>query len=336
MTIKIYIKGDFLDIYPYMNWIFLLTQDGDLLSCRTEQLIENQELHNHLFRQGLTTKEKTNKPTNETVTLRTDKFKKIAKIADKYSFSDLRFFYSNIICGSNKGLQFIPFDTKTEKTEKEQKITDAPISSISAKFKTIFASSFEAKLTTLYGVREGNYSKIKTNGPETTRVGISNKQIHYYSGASNLQLALYTKTKSESKTISKAEENEAEQISAIGDAEPFHIENIKELKNTKPDFVFNSNNGLYLKLKNKLYYYKDGTEEPFIFNINNNGKLIKAHLLAGKKCYEFLDGLYLEDGNKIINILPEECISSRGYQNSINYKDMISAVSDNGAYLFRI
>ncbi len=42
---KIFIPGKFLDIYPYMDWLFLLCQDGDLLVARTENLVEQRDTH---------------------------------------------------------------------------------------------------------------------------------------------------------------------------------------------------------------------------------------------------------------------------------------------------
>jgi len=94
MAISIFIAGDFLDIYPYMNWIFLLNYDGDLFVSRTEKIIDNKNLHDYLFRQNKLTNEQFTD--NTTIDVSIEKFSKIAKIADKYSFSDLKFFYSNI------------------------------------------------------------------------------------------------------------------------------------------------------------------------------------------------------------------------------------------------
>lgn len=326
-----FIEGKFLDIYPYMNWVFLLTQEGDLLYSRTENLINEDKHHNYLFRQSQSTHSKP-KQTNNLIHIQLSKFKKIAKIADKFSFSDLRFFYSNIFCGSNRGLEFLPFNTETEEVHKGSVLTDAPISSISAKYMTVFASSLESSVTTLFGVKAGGYSKIGNTGPEATRIGISDKNIHYYLGSTDLQLAHYTRSKPSKKDKKITEKDDNEEISAIGETEPFDFNNFEY----QPEFVFNSNDGIYLKTKKTIHYYKISTDKWFKFPIDVDGRLIKAHLLFGKTCYEFLHGLYVQSNNEIIPLLKEECISSRGYTNSVNYRDTISAVTDNGAYLFKI
>jgi len=70
--------------------------------------------------------------------------------------------------------------------------------------------------------------------------------------------------------------------------------------------------------------------------LNIDGKLIKAHIIGDKKCYESMRGLYLEQRYKISTLLEGECTTSRGYSNAPNFKSSISAVNDDGAYLFRV
>lgn len=331
MTTGAWIRGEFLDVYPYMNWIFLLTQEGDLLYSRTESLIKEEILHNNLFRQNLANNSKYSQ-TDDLIELPLTKFKKIAKVADKFSFSDLRFFYSNIFCGSNQGLQFLSFDTDTEKVCNDVVLTDAPISSISAKYMTVFASSLEGGVTTLFGVRSGGYSRIGNAGPETTRVGVSDRNIHYYLGGADLQLANYTRSKPSNREQRSVDEGDREEINAIGEVESFECNDFER----PPEFIFNSNDGIYFKIKKTLHYYKISSEKWFAFPLDVDGRLIKAHLLWGKNCYEFLHGLYMVNGKDLTLLLEGECISSRGYANSINYRDTISAVTDDGAYLFKV
>ena len=329
MKTTVYIRGDFLDIYPYMNWIFLLTQEGDLLYARTEQLVENTSIHDFMFRQNRVLPKDFSDPVTH-IELNLSNFSKIAKISDKFTFSDLRFFYSNIICGSTDGLEFLTFDTSGCKITKNKKITDAPINSIAAKYMTVFASSLEAGVTTLFGVDTGTYSSTSLSGPQTSRVGISDKSIFYYSGRTDVQYASYVKSKSEDKKFTLRDEDDKECINDIGEVVSYNLEN------EDSDFVFNANGGIYFKVKNRLYYRKDSDGALHDFPLDIHSKIIKAHLFAGKKCFEFINGLYISERNKTSMLLPGECITTRGYVNSINYKETVGAVNDDGAFLFRI
>ncbi|RIY41117.1 hypothetical protein [Neopusillimonas maritima] len=320
---KIFIEGDYLEIYPYMNWLFLLNHEGDLLVSRTEQLIDDSVLHDYFFRQG---KNIVSPPPRETVvSIDPRKFKKIAKIADQYSFSDLRFFYSNILCGSNDGLQFLAFDTATETITKEMKVTDTPISSIAARYMTVFAASLEDSVTTLFGVKAGEYAHIRKTGSQASRVGVSFKRIHFYAGAVDLHVSTYERSPVEADV---GDEKDREEINRIDEARPYAF------GQEVPDFVFNSNNGIYLKFGAELRYRKDDSLEPFIFPLGNSGKLISAHLHMGATTFEFLDGLFCRIKNSWMPLLEGECISTRGYSNSVNYQKTVTAVNERGAHYF--
>lgn len=329
MTVNVHISGDFLDIYPYMNWIFLLTQEGDLLLARTEELITDKPLHDFLFRQS----EEMNKnfaPPELSLEFGMGNFKKIAKISDMFSFADMRFFYSNIIYGANNGLYFSSFDTETSEVGQIQKITDAPISSISAKFMTVFGASLEAGVTTLYGVENGNYARSSEGGPLASRVGVSDDRIYYYFGSSNIEHAQYERSATQPENKWFPEEVERESIVDIKEVETYALGDLE------PDFIFNANGGVFLKKGKRLIYRKNGVIKPFEFPLDLEGKIIRAHLLAGKRCFESLTGLFSQERNELNTLLDGECINSRGYSNSKNYKNMIGAVNDSGAHLFKI
>lgn len=329
MATKVYIRGEFLDAYPYMDWLFLLSQNGDLLFARTEELIEDENLHDFIFRQQKVLPGNFKEP-NYDVELTLENFSKIAKISDKFSFTDLRFFYANIICGSTEGLNFLSFNTETGKIAVERKITDTPINSISAKYMTVFASSLEAGVTTLFGVSAGNFSRAVSGGPETSRVGISDSNIFYYLGRSDVQYANYTRSRPVSGGFTPRDEDDKEEIKNISEATPYPLANLE------PDFVFNANGGVYFKVKKRLFYLKDGNPKIYEFPLEIESKLIRPHLFAGKKCFEFMNGIYISERNDISVLLSGECITSRGYSNSVNYKNTLSAVNDDGAFLFRI
>lgn len=329
MRVGVYFKGDFLDVYPYMDWIFLLNHDGDLLYCRTERLIsENKALHDFLFRQARPQQEGFVKCGAEILELSTEGFKKLTRLADKTKFCDLRFFYSNIFCGSEEGLQFIGFDASREKISSEQKLTDAPIASLAAKFMTVFAASLEEKVTTLFNVRENGYSKMALTGSTATRVGISDASINYYFGSKDLSLASYARSKVDQQDCHRSEQD-LEKIDTISD--PLDFE-----KNTDDvDFIFNSNGGIYL-VKGEVLEYQMNNGQIHTFNLGFEGKIIRAHLFPGAKCFEFIEGLYYSSKNNIEQLLEGECISSRGYANSVNYKNSVSATNESGAYIFRL
>ncbi|WP_208281759.1 hypothetical protein [Massilia oculi] len=329
MATKIYIRGEFLDVYPYMDWLFLLSQEGDLLLAKTEDLIADESLHDFMFRQHKMLPGNFEEPKSE-IELTLAKFSKLAKLPDKFSFSDLRFFYANIICGSTEGLKFLSFNTETCQIAVDKKITDAPINSISAKYMTVFASSLEAGVTTLFGVSAGKFSKTTQGGPETSRVGVSDSNIYYYLGRSDVQYSHYIRSKPSIEGFTLRDEDDKEEISKIYEANPYSLANLE------PDFVFNANNGVYFKVKKQLFYLKDGNPQMYEFPLDIESKLIRAHLFAGKKCFEFMNGLYLSERNNIFTLLDGECITSRGYSNSVNYKNTVSAVNDDGAFLFRI
>lgn len=329
MAVNAHISGDFLDIYPYMNWIFLLTQEGDLLLARTEELISDKPLHDFLFRQSEEADQNFTPP-ELSLEFGIDSFKKIAKIADMFSFADMRFFYSNIIYGANNGLYFSSFDTRASEVSQIRKITDAPISSISAKFMTVFGASLEAGVTTLYGVENGNYARSSEGGPLASRVGVSDDRIYYYFGSSNIEHAQYERSIAQSENEWFAEEVERESIVDIKEVEPYSLGDLE------PDFVFNANGGVFLKKGKRLIYRKNGVIKPFEFSLDIEGKIIRAHLLAGKRCFESLTGLFSQERNQLNILLDGECINSRGYSNSKNFKNMIGAVNDSGAHLFKI
>lgn len=324
MAKKLFLRGDFLEIYPYMDWLFLVNHDGDLLVSRTENLVQDPILHDLFFRQN---KQISNQWDEIEIEISLEKFKKIAKVADKFSFSDLRFFYSNVLCASNNGLEFLSFDTKTEQITKKSKITDAPISSLAARYMTVFASSLEDTVTTMFGVKAGEYSHLEKTGVEASRVGVSSKQIHFYLGATNLSISKYEKKVLDNDEIS--EEDDREMIGEIEDARPY------KFGQDSPDFVFNSNEGIYMKFGNEIRYRREG-KKPFTFELGKNGKLVRAHLYRGGVTYEFLDGLFLHSGEKWSTLLKGECISTRGYANSVNYQKSITATNDEGAYYFLV
>jgi hypothetical protein len=327
MINRLYIPGDFLDIYPYMNWLFLLCQDGDLLVARTEKLIEHRETHDALFRQATVPSLKSDVFLD--IELNLEPFRKIATLADQFTFSDLRFFYSNILCGSNDGLHFISFDKNNEKIEKVEKITDAPIASLAAKYMTVFAASLEDTVTTLFGVQEGRFSSIGKTGSESSRIGISNDRIHYYMGAVDLSVAEYEREKVD---LDGSDEKEKEAINNIDDARQY------EYGSLEPDFVYNSNNGIFFKFGNQLQYNykKNNVDNIARFDIGSSGKLIRAHLHNGATSFEFLEGLYFHRNEVWTELLSGECIGSRGYSNSKNFQNTVTAVNENGAFFFVI
>ena len=327
MKFGVHFEGDFLDIYPYMDWIFLLNQEGDLLYRRTDELISNnQALHDALFRQARVGSSSAHG--SELIELSTQKFRKLARLADESKFCDLRFFYSNIFCGSEDGLQFLSFDSSTEQVVREEKLTDAPIASLAAKFMTVFAASLEQRVTTLFDVSSGSYSRIALTGSTATRVGISDASVNYYFGSKDLSLASYSRSRVKQQEGNRSEKD-TEKIDVINESHEYG-ENIDDV-----DFIFNSNGGIFL-VKGEKLEYKKNNGDVHIFNLGFNGKLIRAHLFQGLKCYEFLEGLYVAEGNSVNQLLEGECISSRGYANSVNYKNSVSAVNESGAYIFRL
>lgn len=330
MNLGVHFEGSFLDVYPYMDWVFLLAQDGDLLFCRTDELIpDNKVLHDAMFRQAAMNSPSSADELNVgTIKLSTKKFRKLAKLPDGSKFCDLRFFYSNIFCGSEDGLQFLSFDTSTEKVVREEKVTDAPIASLTAKFMTVFAASLEDRVTTLFNVSAGGYAKKALTGSTATRIGVSDASVNYYFGPRDLSLAAYSRSKVESDN-QNVQERDAEKIDLIGDAQEYS----GDMHDV--DFVFNSNGGLYFVRGTKLEYRMNNGSTHF-FNIGLNGKLIRAHLFRGLQCFEFIEGLYVVERNGLKPLLEGECISSRGYANSTNFKNSVSAVNESGAYIFRI
>lgn len=46
-------------------------------------------------------------------------------------------------------------------------------------------------------------------------------------------------------------------------------------------------------------------------------------------------GLYVSERQVVTKLLKGECVFSRGYANSVNYKNSVSAVNDDGAYVFK-
>lgn len=330
MTTKITFQGNFLDIYPYMNWIFLINEDGDVLASRTEHLIDDQELHDFLFRQSFEKKQIT--PPSEII-INTATFKKVASAPNKFNFTDFKIFYSNLVFGANDGLFFSTFETNTEKTTKHHKITDVPISSIAAKFMTIFAASMESDTTTLMGVKTGEYDKKNEMGPAASRIGISNEQIHYYFGSKDIYSANFEKSKKSDNNRSSTE-NEFEYIDKIGTA----IENTTKPENANelPDYIFNSRDGIYFQIGNHLHYLKLSSKQWFKFPINIQSKIIKAHPIIGATCIESLDGLHLLKKDQVQTLINEECITSRTYTNSTNYCKTISASCDGSSFLFII
>ena len=330
MNLSVHFEGSFLDIYPYMDWVFLLAEDGDLLFCRTDELVPNDKvLHDAIFRQSsMSATWQLAKLTVGTISLSTKKFKKLAKLADGSKFCDLRFFYSNIFCGSEDGLQFLSFDTSTEKVVSEEKITDAPIASLTAKFMTVFAASLEDKVTTLFNVSAGGYAKKALTGSTATRIGVSDGNINYYFGSKDLSLAAYSRSRVEG-VNTFIQERDNEKIDEIGDAQEYD----GDMHGV--DFIFNSNGGLYF-VKGSNIEYRMNNGSKHYFDIGRSGKLIRAHLFQEIKCFEFIEGLYAVDGNGPRQLIEGECISSRGYVNSKNYKNSVSAVNEAGAYIFRI
>lgn len=329
MSIGVVFKGEFIDVYPYMNWIFLVNQEGDLLQCRTELLVEGDtDLHDALFRQKKAEIAGIGNIPKGIIELSTEKFKKLGKIADKSKFCDLRFFYSNIFCGSEDGLDFIYFDTHSEEACNYRKVTDVPIASIAAKFMTVFAASVEANVTTLFDVSAGVFSKPALTGSVATRVSISDSSVNYYFGRTDLKLAGYEKSRLENGSHRKTEQDR-EKIDSIEDAHDFS----GDLSGV--DYVFNSNKGIYFVRGNALEYrMNNGRVHEFPFGFD--GKLVRAHLIPGGKCFEFMEGIYCvtSDGNE--ELLRGECISSRGYANSINFNNSVSAVNESGAYIFKL
>jgi len=226
-------------------------------------------------------------------------------------------------------LQFITFDKENEKIANISKITDAPISSLAAKYMTVFAASLEDSVTTLFGVQEGCFSTIGKTGSESSRIGISNDRIHYYMGAVDLSVAEYEKSTVE---VNTDEEKEKEAINKIDDARPYEFGSIE------PDFVYNSNSGIFLKFGNQLQYnYKrNNVDNVARFNIGNSGKLIRAHLLNGATSFEFLEGLFFNRNEVWSELLSGECIGSRGYSNSKNFQNTVTAINEDGAFFFVI
>lgn len=327
MGAGVFIKGDFLDVYPYMDWLFLLNHEGDLLMQKTREIIEDPLLFDYLFRQEIRVDSAAAVP-SEIIEVNPEKFEKIASLPDRYSFCDMRFFYSNLICASQEGLDFIPFETQSQTLGKVRRLTDAPICSIFAKYMTVFAPSLEDNVTTLYGVKAGDFDNQGQSGSEATRVGVATDQIHYYTGGTNLQSAKYTRKTQEPAAGIVNEESEREQIDAISEAKPQEV-------GEEVDFVFNSNGGLWFKRGNGLEYVQSNGQRHK-FNLSVDGKVIKVHTLPGAMCFEFLEGMYVRIGNDFKRLLPGECISSRGYANSVHFKSSVSAVTSEGAFLFRI
>lgn len=327
MSIGILIKGDYLDVYPYMDWLFLLNHDGDLLMRKTHDIISDPLLFDYLFRQEVET-DPTLITADEIIEINPEKFRRIATLADRYSYCDMRFFYSNLICASEQGLDFIPFETRSQTVGESQRLTDAPICSIAAKYMTVFAPSLEDSVTTLYGVEAGGFGSLGQSGSEATRVGVATDQIHYYTGGTDLQSAKYTRKIRESSAGNELGESEREQIDGIFNAEPQEV-------GEEVDFVFNSNGGLWFKRGKGLEYVKsNGQRHEFTLNVD--GKVIKVHTLPGSMCFEFLEGMYVRAGKEFFRLLEGECISSRGYANSVHFKNSVSAVTSEGAFLFRI
>jgi len=329
MTAGVHFAGEFLDVYPYMSWIFLLNQEGDLLYCRTDELIgDNQAAHDALFRQARTESVPRVERDYGLIELPTKSFRRLARLADKSKFCDLRFFYSNIFCGSEDGLQFLSFDASSEQVVEERKLTDAPIASLAAKFMTVFAASLEQRVTTLFDVSSGGYSRIALTGSTATRVGISDTTVNYYFGSKELSLSGYSRSRVEQSAESTAE-SDLEKIDAINESLDYDG-NVDDV-----DFIFNSNRGIFL-VKGERLEYRMNNGNVHTFDLGFNGKLIRAHSFAGLRCYEFLEGLYVTEGRGVRRLLEGECISSRGYANSVNYRNSVSAVNDSGAYIFRL
>lgn len=330
MKFGVHFEGKFLDVYPYMDWVFLLAQDGDLLFCRTEELIPNDKiLHDAIFRQSVDINSSSaNKVNVEIINISTKKFKKLAKLSDSSTFCDLRFFYSNIFCGSEDGLRFLSFDTSKEEVVRDEKITDAPIASLTAKFMTVFAASLEERATTLFNVSAGSYSKVALTGSTATRIGVSETDINYYFGPKYVSRAAYSRSNVEM-VKKKFQDYEVEKIESICDAQEYD----GDMHGV--DFVFNSNGGLYFVKGNQLEY-RMNNGKIHSFKIGSHGKLIRAHLFQGIKCFEFIEGLYVVEDNIFKPLLEGECISTRGYVNSTNFKNSVSAVNENGAFIFRV
>lgn len=329
MTTGVHFAGEFLDVYPYMNWIFLLNQEGDLLFSRTDELIsDNQALHDALFRQAKTAAVPRAERDYGLIEISTKHFRRLTRLADKSKFCDLRFFYSNIFCGSEDGLQFLSFDALGEQVVEERKLTDAPIASLAAKFMTVFAASLEQPVTTLFDVSSGRYSRIALTGSTATRVGISDTTVNYYFGSKDLSLSDYSRSKVE-RNAENAAESDLEKIDAINDSRDYggSVDDV--------DFIFNSNQGIFLLKGQRLEYHKNsGT--VYTFELGFNGRLIRAHNLVGLRCYEFLEGLYVGEKRGVRRLLEGECISTRGYANSVNFRNSVSAVNESGAYIFRL
>lgn len=329
MAVGVHFEGDFLDVYPYMDWIFLLNHDGDLLYSRTDTLLD-QDVHFHdfMFRQSANKlRLGWKKPSDLIVNIPTSGFKRLTSVADKNSFCDLRFFYSKIFCGSEDGLEWISFDTKSEEAGKANKVSDAPISSIAAKYMTVFAASLEEKVLTLFGVDEEGIQRTALTGQTASRVSVSNDTVNYYYGSRDLTIAPYAKSAAQGRDIH--EEGELpKRIDSIGDGVDF-AGNVEDI-----DFIFNSNDGLYFLRGNELEYKKsDGS--TYIFKVPFEGRPVRAHTLRGAKCIEFIEGL-MALGKTEELLLRGECISTRGYANSVNYKHCISATNEDGAFVFRL